>query len=584
MKFSPVFILLFFVHIYVVAQPQNNPQIDRLLTFTDTLLENGKIDSVEILASQTLKLSQENNYKHGIARSYLSLGILENKSGNWGLSNEYFYNALNNWNADEDSFYIAVTYRDLADMKANEGYLESALKYGNFSLTLFENLKNEPQVNHSKITLANIFQNMGNYEQAKNYYKEAEAFFSKSNDTETVAVVWFGTGKVCFDDGLYNEAKEFFNKAKSVFELNNDNNRISQTLCALGTVAMESASYSEANKYYNESLEIAQNINDSLLMFDVYIHLSELAYYQQNYNKALHYYKTAKELTENNLGLADRVYLEELNEDIYEFGIEVEKYRFQLFLSIAIILTILLIFGWFLHKKIQKTKSLELEKKESDAQRQYDQLLLQIFNQSLGEEREEKRRHYAKILHDKVGSQLAATRWLFEEVIHSHKNDKLEGEALTNVEKVLNGSYNSLRKIIKALEVEANDWLKEIREFCEVVSTSRNIDLNLETQGMIQTLSPGTGNKISGMVFNMVANVLLHANATKIDIQITQIEEEINIIVEDNGDGFDTNQKTSGKGLRHIKGDAERLGGTCQIDSVKGRGTTIVINIPADCT
>jgi signal transduction histidine kinase len=84
-------------------------------------------------------------------------------------------------------------------------------------------------------------------------------------------------------------------------------------------------------------------------------------------------------------------------------------------------------------------------------------------------------------------------------------------------------------------------------------------------------------------VQELVANAIKHAEATKLNIQLTQHEDNLNIIVEDNGIGFDrsTIGKTkTGMGLTNIEKRIEHLEGTFTVDSVLGKGTSILIDIP----
>jgi len=54
----------------------------------------------------------------------------------------------------------------------------------------------------------------------------------------------------------------------------------------------------------------------------------------------------------------------------------------------------------------------------------------------------------------------------------------------------------------------------------------------------------------------------------------------LNIIVEDNGIGFNTSKTASGIGLSNIEKRMEKLQGELVIDSDKNNGTTVILNIP----
>ena len=85
------------------------------------------------------------------------------------------------------------------------------------------------------------------------------------------------------------------------------------------------------------------------------------------------------------------------------------------------------------------------------------------------------------------------------------------------------------------------------------------------------------------IVQELITNVIKHANATEVSIHITNHEDSLNIMVEDNGKGFNASQVTKtnkGMGISSIDKRVEHLEGTMTIESEKHQGTTIIIDIP----
>jgi signal transduction histidine kinase len=84
-----------------------------------------------------------------------------------------------------------------------------------------------------------------------------------------------------------------------------------------------------------------------------------------------------------------------------------------------------------------------------------------------------------------------------------------------------------------------------------------------------------------------ITNVVRHANASKIDLQLDYSSDNIYLRVEDNGQGFNTDEvlkKKPGKpaawGLLGMVERASLVGGTCNIFSHPGKGTLIEVNVP----
>ena len=78
-------------------------------------------------------------------------------------------------------------------------------------------------------------------------------------------------------------------------------------------------------------------------------------------------------------------------------------------------------------------------------------------------------------------------------------------------------------------------------------------------------------------------NILRHANATEITIQLTQKENLLSLSIQDNGQGFDVDEmlkKQKGMGLHNIQKRASMIEGNALFNSAPGKGTVITIVIP----
>ena len=77
----------------------------------------------------------------------------------------------------------------------------------------------------------------------------------------------------------------------------------------------------------------------------------------------------------------------------------------------------------------------------------------------------------------------------------------------------------------------------------------------------------------------LLNNIIKHANATKVEIALSKEENDIHLLVEDNGIGFE-NKLKKGMGLKNIESRVHALNGKIVIDSKAGRGTATEIYIP----
>ena len=88
------------------------------------------------------------------------------------------------------------------------------------------------------------------------------------------------------------------------------------------------------------------------------------------------------------------------------------------------------------------------------------------------------------------------------------------------------------------------------------------------------------------IIQELVNNIIKHAHAKKINIKLTDEKEGIQIILSDNGRGFDvkslnkTREQNTGFGLFAVRERVMNLGGKLSIESEIGTGTKIKINLP----
>jgi signal transduction histidine kinase len=75
-------------------------------------------------------------------------------------------------------------------------------------------------------------------------------------------------------------------------------------------------------------------------------------------------------------------------------------------------------------------------------------------------------------------------------------------------------------------------------------------------------------------------NVIRHSSATEVELQISPFDDALQVVISDNGRGFDWNTIRRGNGLTNLQERLEALNGHCQIESQVGRGTTVKLRIP----
>jgi signal transduction histidine kinase len=82
-----------------------------------------------------------------------------------------------------------------------------------------------------------------------------------------------------------------------------------------------------------------------------------------------------------------------------------------------------------------------------------------------------------------------------------------------------------------------------------------------------------------------LSNIAKHAQATSVDIILERSPDNVSLIIEDDGVGFDPNEVSSrgngGFGLMGMRERAALVGGMVEIESQLGKGATVIVRIPA---
>lgn len=107
------------------------------------------------------------------------------------------------------------------------------------------------------------------------------------------------------------------------------------------------------------------------------------------------------------------------------------------------------------------------------------------------------------------------------------------------------------------------------------------VTLHAETQDMA-TVPTAVARALFLTTQEALANVARHANAQQVNVHLTRQDGWIELLVKDNGDGFDMAARnySVGHGLSNMRTRAEDLGGKFNIDSTPTKGTAIQLIVP----
>ena len=118
-----------------------------------------------------------------------------------------------------------------------------------------------------------------------------------------------------------------------------------------------------------------------------------------------------------------------------------------------------------------------------------------------------------------------------------------------------------------------------VKDFIDKIDAA-SLKVTLETFGLNESIDPNVEIVLYRVIQESVNNVIRHARASTLYIQLDKDAESITVTIEDNGTGFDTTKSRDGIGLKSIKARVAFLNGKVDYDSAPGKGTLVAVYIP----
>jgi signal transduction histidine kinase len=227
-----------------------------------------------------------------------------------------------------------------------------------------------------------------------------------------------------------------------------------------------------------------------------------------------------------------------------------------------------------------------LRKEWEEALRESENRLRHLSSQLLTVQ-EDERKEIARDLHDGVGQMLTAIKFKVEDILHQkdQTGKRSEEESLQSLIPIIKESIEELRRIQMNLRPSLLDDLGIIatlkwfsREFGKIYSTLQIVyDFQIEEEEIPSPLKIVLY-RITQEAFN---NIAKHSQADLVRLLLRKVESRMELIIEDNGIGFDPNLSFSpetckkGLGLNSMRERTELSGGTFILESSLRKGTLI---------
>ena len=520
------------------------------------LLETGNCNynlSLKYLLS-SLEIASKNNFIENKCNALNNLGNLYIIQKDTIKALEYYKLnekiSLEN-NLEENLMYI---YASIADLK-RESNKNQTINYYDKSLIIAKKIKNEYQQFTILINLSDFYlkeNKTQSNQKALNCLTQAKTLALKMKSPINLFYVYFNIGGYYFKIEKFDLALENYNKALDLAPQIGDKEQTLNIYKALSDTYKIDKQFEKAIRFQ----EKYHGLKDSIFNIDK--------------NKAFNEIQTKYEVEKKNL---------KINLLSREKLLESNKKRFAIYIAVAILLPVLFLM-FFYRNSVKLQKIINVKENQLFAQEKTQLKQEQELKRILGvvEGQDEERNRLAKEIHDGVGGTLAGVKLNLSQINSNIKNQ--------NIDKVifqLNDLFQELRAIshnlssnfiidknFSSLLLDLKNEYESRKAFC--------VELTIYPENGLETLSNNIKHQIYRIIQELLTNISKHAQAKNIAIGLTNHINSLNLMVEDDGIGFDVSNNI-GIGLKNIQERLKTINGKIIIETSPGKGSCFIIDI-----
>ncbi len=574
---------------------------------------------------KALKLEEDNKDVKSIGSIQNNLGRLMNETKNYPEALKYYTQSIQTSKTIGDFRLIGIAQLNLCNVYAAQLNYPKAIELlldakANFTKS---NFKRGVQICINNLGAINLRQ--GNYDTAIVYLKASLAI-AKENQTQLgVPLVEQNIGYGYMKLNQYNEALKWFKDAEVIAnkygdvpftygEIYNHRSMLDSLMGNFESALIYRSKFMAiTEKIAGES--VVKQVNELKTKYDVEkkellisllkktdsIKSLAIANQQVAINKNLYEIANQKlALADANLQLADdslqlsikngtilqsqleatrkEERIKSLNKEKQIQDLEVTRKNIAIVaISVFGVLLFLLVYSLYKRRILQQQAIMQ-----AALAKQQQKATIEIIQ---AEEKERKR--IAEDLHDGVG-QLMTAAWLNLKVLDEQMQplQNKEYQLLNKTMLLVDESCKEVRQVSHNMMPNAllrKGLVNAVKEFIGHINTGK-LSINLQTEELVKPLESHVETILYRVIQESVNNVIKHAQATQLDISLAQEADGIDVMIEDNGKGFDTTiiRPTDGIGLQNIASRIQYLNGTVEWNSTIGKGTLVAIHIPVN--
>ncbi|CAN5256271.1 hypothetical protein BH11BAC6_BH11BAC6_07820 [soil metagenome] len=448
--------------------------------------------------------------------------------------------------------------------------------------------KNIPEKKRQPFLYSNIaavYDNLHKTDSAAIFVKKAVAIATQKADLNALANALFISAGLYVEQGDNVKAQRTLEQGLTIREKIGDPFYIVSDIFQLGNFYANNNETDKGIKVVREGIAIAEKYNMLEKLPILYSALAEnykaannLLQYSQaldtliNLKDSLYQKNSAEALAE----IQTKYEVQKKENTIIQQQYDLTKKSFFIY-SIGGLLAATLLFGFFFFKNRKKTQYLKLQAMELEQKKKTTQAILHA--------EEEERKRIAGDLHDSVAQKMVVAKLNLEAFAnHLNQMDEPQQKIYDNINLLLAESTSEVRNLSHSMMPQAfsrSGLTTAVKDFLDTIEQPQ-LQINFSAEGDFSDVKENKALMIYRIIQECVQNALKHAQATQMDVSMIAANNEADVIIEDNGVGFNAGAPgiAESSGMKNIRSRVEYLSGKLDINSQPGNGTVIAFYIP----
>jgi len=550
-------------------------------------------------AAEKYSLLTEEKRALGLAAVYNNLGGILSLTNAWESAQKYYFKSLQEYEKLKDTTRMVTVYFNMAFVFSDMDEWNKSYEHMSKSFQLIQGSKNKSQNITACCRLATICFKTARLAEGLSYLKKADSLLILSHQNIDLIYYHHAYGEYFYSRKNFTSALNHHKLAYYHAIKWDDPYYIADESIEVGKDYLQLKQYDSTNIYFQKSYAVALRYNYKPKVLSSLTYLSDLEESKGDFRKAYAYKKKqavfadslVKEQNHYSILLMDEEFeaekrsneIKQLQKDkeIQSLSLKQKStLNYFLFSSIAA----LLIVGFLIYRNLHHRHTLAKQQDDLHQQRirelEKDKQLVAVDSMLKGQE--EERSRMARDLHDGLGGMLSGVKLslgaMKGNIILSEDNTRLFARVLDQ----LDHSINEMRRVAHNMMPEALVKLglqQAIQDYCDSINESNKLLFKAQFYGLEKRLNTATEIVVYRIVQELLNNVVKHAHATEVFVQIMRHGKNLNITIEDNGIGFNVDGVDYKKsaGLSNVRSRVDYLKGQFDIKSTPGSGTSIHI-------